>query len=236
MTRLGRRGLADRLGHRLSAGRGGDRRQGRLRRRAERRRRHGRTTRSASPATTARWRRPRSPSRPPAPACSTSSACRRAWSTARSPTWSPRPRGEGRRQLQDRRRRRLAVTITIQATDTMASLARKDRPGDRLPGQRQPRTAAARPAAADRAADPCATVTLSDGPAGIDALAALGLKAGVIDDHHQEGATTSRRTARRRSIGLGSQPTLDLGSAADIQTARSSSPARCRWSRTPTRR
>ena len=82
----GRPGLADRLGHRLAAGRGGDRRERRLRRRAERRRRHGRLRaalhrpgRAGGPDLD---RRRRGPAR----ACSTSSACRKAWSTGRSPT------------------------------------------------------------------------------------------------------------------------------------------------------
>jgi hypothetical protein len=112
------------------------------------------------------------------------------------------------------------VTITIQADDTMASLAARIAQSTGFQvnastsfGAHGSTTLKIAPAF------PGVNVSLIDGPSGADALAGLGLKAGLV-------ATTTVRngapTLQNGSpvYGLGLPASLDLASAADIHTAQ----------------
>ena len=63
-------------------------------------------------------------------------------------------------------------------------------------------------------------VTLSDGPSSSDALTELGLKPGVVASTAIKNGATVLKASGTPIYGLGLPASLDLSSAADIQTAR----------------
>ena len=113
------------------------------------------------------------------------------------------------------------VTITVSATDTMASLAAKI---NQATGFQVKATTVAGAGGATTLqiapASQSAKVTLSDGPSGKDALTELGLKAGVVASTTIKNGATVLKASGAPIYGLGLPASLDLSSAADIQTAR----------------
>ena len=113
------------------------------------------------------------------------------------------------------------VTITVEATDTMASLASRISQATGFQvnastsfgvgGSTTLRIAAAYPGE---------TVTLSDGPAATDALAGLGLKPGVVAATKFKNGQTMLQGKSQPIYALGLPTSLDLSSAADIHTAQ----------------
>ena len=113
------------------------------------------------------------------------------------------------------------VTITVQATDTMASLAAEISSATGFIANATTSPAGGGGTALEiKAANPGSTVTLIDGPAGSDALAALGLKPGVVADTSEQNGATVLTGSNKPIFSLGLPPTLDLSSAADIKTAQ----------------
>jgi hypothetical protein len=113
------------------------------------------------------------------------------------------------------------ITITVSATDTMASLAAKINEATGFQVK-----ATATPAAGGTTtlqiapASQSTKVTLSDGPSSSDALTELGLKAGVVASTAIKNGATVLKSSGTPIYGLGLPASLDLSSAADIQTAR----------------
>jgi hypothetical protein len=114
------------------------------------------------------------------------------------------------------------VTITVQDTDTMTSLATEISQATGFAvnattsyGANASTTLEIQPAY------PGSTVTLIDGPSGSDALSGLGLKPGVVADTstNKSGVTTLSGSGSP-IYGLGLPSTLDLSSTADIKTAQ----------------
>ena len=113
------------------------------------------------------------------------------------------------------------VTITVQATDTMASLATEISKATGFIANATTSPAGGGGTALEiKAAYPGSTVTLIDGPAGSDALAALGLKPGVVADTSEKNGATVLAGSNKPIFSLGLPPSLDLSSAADIKTAQ----------------
>lgn len=113
------------------------------------------------------------------------------------------------------------VTITVKATDTMASLASEI--GQATGFQVKATTVLAAGGATTLAIAPAfagATVTLSDGPSGSDALAGLGLKPGVVAQTASKNGATVLKGSNTPIYGLGLPASLDFNSAADIHTAQ----------------
>jgi hypothetical protein len=114
------------------------------------------------------------------------------------------------------------VTITVQASDTMTSLATEI---SQVTGfQVNASTSYGADASTTlqlAPAHPGATITLIGGPSASDALSALGLKPGVVADTttSKSGATTVADTTTP-IYGLGLPSSLDLGTSADIKTAQ----------------
>jgi hypothetical protein len=113
------------------------------------------------------------------------------------------------------------VTITIKATDTMASLATEisQKTGFTANastsfGVGGSTTLEIQPSA------PGDTVALIAGPAGKDALSELGLKPGVVALTKSKNSITVLQSSQQPIYGLGLPATLDLTSAADIKTAK----------------
>ncbi|HLY79458.1 MAG TPA: hypothetical protein VKQ70_08805 [Caulobacteraceae bacterium] len=113
------------------------------------------------------------------------------------------------------------VTITVSATDTMASLASEisKATGYIINAATSP-AAGGGTALEIKAAYPGSTVTLSNGPAGKDALAALGLKPGVVADTVSQNGATVLQGSSKPIFSLGLPASLDLSSTADIKTAQ----------------
>jgi hypothetical protein len=113
------------------------------------------------------------------------------------------------------------VTVTVKATDTMASLATEisKATGYMINATTSP-AAGGGTALEFKAAYPGSTVTLSDGPAGSDALAGLGLKPGVVADTAIKNGSTVLQGSNKAIFSLGLPASLDLSSAADIKTAQ----------------
>jgi hypothetical protein len=113
------------------------------------------------------------------------------------------------------------VTITVQATDTMASLAAEisKATGFVVNATTAP-TGGGGTALEIKASYPGSTVTLIDGPAHSDALAALGLKPGVVADTSNKNGATVLAGGSKPIFSLGLPASLDLSSAADIKTAQ----------------
>ena len=113
------------------------------------------------------------------------------------------------------------VTITVQATDTMASLATEiaQATGYTVNASTSP-AAGGGTAREIKPSYPGSTVKLIDGPAGSDALTALGLKPGVVADTTEKNNTTLLQGSNQAIFGLGLPATLDLSSSADIKTAQ----------------
>jgi hypothetical protein len=114
------------------------------------------------------------------------------------------------------------VNITVQATDTMASLASEISAA--TGGEVNASTSFGANASTTlqiQPANPGTTVTLIDGPSGSDALSALGLAPGVVADTstNKSGVTTLSGTSTP-IYALGLPATLDLDSSADIKTAQ----------------
>jgi len=113
------------------------------------------------------------------------------------------------------------VTITIQADDTMASLAARisEATGNQVKastglGAHGSTTLRIAPASAS------AQVTLIDGPDGSDALTGLGLKAGLVAATTSRGGTTVLKGSGAPIYALGLPASLDLSSAANIHDAQ----------------
>ena len=120
------------------------------------------------------------------------------------------------------------VTIKIAAGDTMASLATRisQATGFNVNASTSP-AAFGKTALEIKPASPNATVTLIDGPAGADALTALGLKPGLGRGH--EGTGTARppcRAAARRSMASACRGRSICRRPPTSRPPRSSSPAR----------
>ncbi|HTX50612.1 MAG TPA: hypothetical protein VME40_14595 [Caulobacteraceae bacterium] len=112
------------------------------------------------------------------------------------------------------------VTVTIQSTDTFASLATEivqatggttdvsaaPGPGGSTALEIQPATLGD-------------TVKLIDGPTGSDALTELGLTPGLVTDTTDKKGVTTLSASGMPIYGLGLPATLDLSSAADIKAA-----------------
>ncbi len=113
------------------------------------------------------------------------------------------------------------VTITVQADDTMASLASEI---SQATGFQVNASAVAGAGGATTLkiapAYPGAKVTLIDGPSGADALAGLGLKPGLVADTSLKNGATVLQGSGTPIYGLGLPASLDLSSAADIHTAQ----------------
>ncbi|MGH6957605.1 MAG: beta strand repeat-containing protein [Caulobacteraceae bacterium] len=112
------------------------------------------------------------------------------------------------------------ITIAVQATDTMASLASEISQATGFIADVTTAPAANGSVALEiKPAYPGAKVTLIDGPSGSDALKGLGLSPGVVAD-----TTATKAGVRELSgtpiYGLGLPASLDLSSAADINTAK----------------
>jgi len=113
------------------------------------------------------------------------------------------------------------VTITVQATDTMASLATEIAKATGFTVNATTSYAAGGGTALEiKSSYPGSTVTLIDGPAKSDALAGLGLKPGVIADTTEKNGATLLAGSNEAVFSLGLPATLDFSSAADIKTAQ----------------
>ena len=113
------------------------------------------------------------------------------------------------------------VTITVQADDTMASLATEIAQAtsytvnaSAVPGPN------GSTALEIQAANPSETVRLINGPTGADALSELGLAPGVVADTSNKKGVTVMQGSSTPIYGLGLPASLSLTSAADIKTAQ----------------
>jgi hypothetical protein len=113
------------------------------------------------------------------------------------------------------------VTITVQSTDTFASLASEISQATGFnvnattsPGPNNTTTLEIRPANSND------TVRLVGGPSGQDALSELGLKPGIVADTTFKNGANELNSNGTPIYGLGLTATLDLSSAADIKTAK----------------
>lgn len=113
------------------------------------------------------------------------------------------------------------VTITVKATDTMASLATQISQKTGFQVNASTSFGAGGSTTLEIApAYPGETVTLIDGPSGNDALSGLGLKPGVVADTQFKNSRTVLRGSNQPIYALGLPSSLDLSSAADIHTAQ----------------
>jgi len=113
------------------------------------------------------------------------------------------------------------TTITIQSTDTFASLAAEIAQATGFnvnattsPGPNGTTALELQPANAHD------TISLVDGPTATDALSALGLKPGIIAQTQFKNSETQLKGSGEPIYGLGLPATLNLSSAADIKTAQ----------------
>ncbi|HEX3917920.1 MAG TPA: hypothetical protein VHW60_11330 [Caulobacteraceae bacterium] len=113
------------------------------------------------------------------------------------------------------------VTITIQATDTMASLATEisQKTGFTVNASTSPGVNGST-ALEIKPVNPGQTVSLINGPTGTDALSELGLKPGVVADTASQNGVTVMQGSTTPIYGLGLPASLDLTSAANIKTAQ----------------
>jgi len=114
------------------------------------------------------------------------------------------------------------VTITVQDTDTMASLASEISQATGFAVNASTSYGAAGSTTLEiEPAYPGSTVSLIDGPSGSDALSALGLKPGVVADTSTNKSGVTRVSGSGTPIyGLGLPSSLDFDSSADIKTAQ----------------
>ncbi len=113
------------------------------------------------------------------------------------------------------------VTITVQATDTMASLASEISQATGYTVNASTSYGAGGSTTLEiQPADPGVTVTLKDGPSGSDALAGLGLKPGVVTDTATRKGVTVIQNSSVPIYGLGLPASLDFASSSDIRTAQ----------------
>jgi len=113
------------------------------------------------------------------------------------------------------------TTITIQAGDTMASLASRIAQATGFEVNAATTFAPGGATALEiKPASPAAVVQLIDGPAGADALAGLGLKPGLVADTQSSNGVTTLQNSGKPLYGLGLPASLDLSSAADVKTAQ----------------
>jgi hypothetical protein len=115
----------------------------------------------------------------------------------------------------------LPTTITITNTDTMATLAEKI---SRATGSTVNVSAVSRGGGTVleiQPLDPYATVTLTNGPAGANALPALGLQAGILYTSTTGKGASKPADGKAPVYGLSLSPTLSLASSSDISTAMS---------------
>ena len=113
------------------------------------------------------------------------------------------------------------VSITVQAGDTMASLASEI--ARKTGFQVQATTSVGAGGSTTLQIKPGyagSKVTLIDGPAGSDALAGLGLKPGLVAATATRNGATVLQGSGTPVYGLGLPASLDLSSAADIHTAQ----------------
>jgi hypothetical protein len=113
------------------------------------------------------------------------------------------------------------TTITVQSTDTFASLAAEIAQATGFnvnattsPGPNGSTALELQPANSND------TISLVDGPSGSDALPALGLKPGIIAQTQYKNSETQLKGSGEPVYGLGLPATLDLSSTADIKTAQ----------------
>ena len=113
------------------------------------------------------------------------------------------------------------VSITIKATDTMASLATEiaQKTGFLVSASTSVGVGGATTLQI-KSAFPGSSVTLSAGPSGSDALAGLGLQPGVVAATTTKNGATVLQGSGTPIYGLGLPTSLDLSSAADIHTAQ----------------
>jgi len=114
------------------------------------------------------------------------------------------------------------VTITVQDTDTMTSLATEISQATGFAVDASTSYGADASTTLELAPSyPGTTITLIDGPSGSDALAGLGLKPGVVADTttNKSGETKVADTTTP-IYGLGLPSSLDLDTTADIKTAQ----------------
>ncbi|MFI4974178.1 MAG: beta strand repeat-containing protein [Caulobacterales bacterium] len=112
------------------------------------------------------------------------------------------------------------TTVTVSATDTLASLATKI---SRATGFNVSATATTLLGATTlklAPTNPTVTITLSNGPAGADALSGLGLGSGVLDQTTTVGKITKPADGRPQIYGLGVNPNLNLNSTSSIGHAQ----------------
>jgi hypothetical protein len=113
------------------------------------------------------------------------------------------------------------ITVTVQATDTMASLASEiSRATGFAVNASTSYGANASTTLEIKPAYPGSTVTLSDGPSASDALSALGLKPGIVADNTSKNGVTKIANSTTPVYALGLPDGLDLSSTADIKTAQ----------------
>jgi hypothetical protein len=113
------------------------------------------------------------------------------------------------------------TTITIQATDTMASLATEISQKTGFTVNASTSFGAGGTTTLEIApANPSETVTLINGPSGKDALSELGLKPGVVADTKSKNSVTVMQSSGTPIYGLGIPASLDLSSSTDIKTAQ----------------
>ncbi|MFI4933097.1 MAG: beta strand repeat-containing protein [Caulobacterales bacterium] len=112
------------------------------------------------------------------------------------------------------------VKVTVAADDTMATLATKISRATGFTVNVSTQTLGGSTTLEIQPLDASSTVTLSNGPAGADALSELGLKAGILDKTVTQNGRTVPADGKGQIYGLGLDPTLNLGSAAAINHAK----------------
>jgi hypothetical protein len=113
------------------------------------------------------------------------------------------------------------ITITVQADDTMASLATEISQATGFNVNATTSFGGAGSTTLElKAAYPGVTVSLIDGPSGSDALSGLGFKPGVVADTAQKNNATVLAGSNTPIFGLGLPGNLSLGSTADIKAAQ----------------
>jgi hypothetical protein len=112
------------------------------------------------------------------------------------------------------------VKITVSANETMASLAGKISRATGSGVSVSAHTTANGVQLQIQPLDSFSTVVLAGGPAGSDALAGLGLKAGILYKTQTTKGPSVPADGKGPIYGLGLSPTLSLGTAAGISQAK----------------
>ncbi len=116
-----------------------------------------------------------------------------------------------------------AATITIQAGETYQDLVRQIRFATGYQATVSTPTVDGKTVLKIAPANSSQSLTLISGPAGGDALAALGLRAGLITDDvnntDSSGGTTSKQAGAKSVLGLVLPATMDISTTAGAQSA-----------------